>query len=284
MTHMRIWSGGRVAVAALLVASAGVVGIIPWRAVAQQPAPEVPATQPVSDSGGEKRGADVRDGAGDIEVIGTLVAPTLTISARMDGAVEQVSIKEADRVTKGQELMKFESAGLELALNEQERLCQKSEAEWVRMDQLRKKNLVSEEDHQQAAMARELARLALKRKERDLSDATVPAPAAGVIGEIRVRPGEFVSRGTALAKLVEVGELKMEMRVQERYAPLLKSGQKIELAVEAYPDRHFTGQLDAIAPQIDPGTRTILVKARVSNPSGELWPGMSARAKVYLRE
>jgi membrane fusion protein (multidrug efflux system) len=50
------------------------------------------------------------------------------------------------------------------------------------------------------------------------------------------------------------------------------------------PDHDFSGTVFYVSPIVDPGTRTVTVKARVRNEKGLLRPGMSATADVSTRE
>src|SRR5262249_21607808 len=53
--------------------------------------------------------------------------------------------------------------------------------------------------------------------------------------------------------------------------------------VAAFTGEKFRGELYFIAPQVDPTTRTALVKARISNAAGRLKPGMFANLDLTLK-
>ena len=59
-------------------------------------------------------------------------------------------------------------------------------------------------------------------------------------------------------------------------------GQHVELSVAAFPDQRFSGEITAINPRVDASSRTLLVRARVSNPEEQLLPGMFAELNVLL--
>lgn len=56
----------------------------------------------------------------------------------------------------------------------------------------------------------------------------------------------------------------------------------MSLAVDAYSQRVFKGRTYAFDSSLYEKTRTVLVRARVPNPSGELKPGMFARVTLTL--
>jgi RND family efflux transporter MFP subunit len=63
-------------------------------------------------------------------------------------------------------------------------------------------------------------------------------------------------------------------------------GQPVAVRVAPFPDEVFQATVSVVAPTIDPTTRTLRVKARMSNTDGKLRPGLFARADlgVSVRE
>jgi membrane fusion protein (multidrug efflux system) len=60
-------------------------------------------------------------------------------------------------------------------------------------------------------------------------------------------------------------------------------GQTIEFNVAAFPKKQFEGEVYFISPQLDPTTRTALVKARIPNPEYKLKGGMFANLALTLQ-
>jgi membrane fusion protein (multidrug efflux system) len=81
---------------------------------------------------------------------------------------------------------------------------------------------------------------------------------------------------------VALNPVKVELNVPERFVSRLQEKQKISLNVAAFLGRQFDGEVYFIAPQVDPSLRTVLVKARIPNPSLELKPGMFASLELTL--
>ena len=57
----------------------------------------------------------------------------------------------------------------------------------------------------------------------------------------------------------------------------MQVGDRVAVRVDPFPDEVFPGEVTHVAPTIDPRTRTLRVKARLSNPEGRLRPGLFAR-------
>jgi membrane fusion protein (multidrug efflux system) len=77
--------------------------------------------------------------------------------------------------------------------------------------------------------------------------------------------------------------MKAEFNVPERLVGQLSQGQEIHARVAAYPDEQFLGTVYFINPQVNPDTRTVLVKARLPNPDGKLRAGMFTNLDVVFR-
>jgi membrane fusion protein (multidrug efflux system) len=77
--------------------------------------------------------------------------------------------------------------------------------------------------------------------------------------------------------------MKVELSLPERFLGQVRIGQKVDFHVDAYPTERFSGEVYFISPQLDPGTRTALVKARVANPEARLRGGMLAQLGLSVR-
>jgi membrane fusion protein (multidrug efflux system) len=124
---------------------------------------------------------------------------------------------------------------------------------------------------------------AVDLKRRQLKDARVYAPFAGIVGARQVSPGQVITRNTTLTWLVDLDTVKVEVKVPERYLRQLQVGQPLEFTVAAFPGEKFRGEVYFISPQIDEGTRTALVKARIPNQAGKLRGGMFASLDLTLQ-
>lgn len=120
--------------------------------------------------------------------------------------------------------------------------------------------------------------LDLQRKK--LRDTTVRAPFNAFVKERQVTVGQFVNSNTPLLTLVKIDPIRLRLDVPERMAPWVNTGQQVEVSVEAFTDRKFSGRISRIAPTVDQQKRTFIVEALIPNPNGQLKPGSYARCRV----
>ncbi len=91
-------------------------------------------------------------------------------------------------------------------------------------------------------------RTATSKAERDLSFTEVRSPINGVVGNKAVQTGQYVQPGQRLAALVPLDEVYVDANFKETQIARLKPGQKVEITVDAYPDRHFTATVESLSP------------------------------------
>lgn len=85
---------------------------------------------------------------------------------------------------------------------------------------------------------------------------------------------------TVAYRLVLDQILKLRVAVPEKYRPQVALGDRVELQVEAWPQRRFEGHVRRIAPVVDASTRTFQVEIEVPNFDGALSAGGFAQARI----
>jgi Cu(I)/Ag(I) efflux system membrane fusion protein len=109
---------------------------------------------------------------------------------------------------------------------------------------------------------------------------TLIAPASGVIVKdppvagMRFMPGEPLFRIADLSRVWLIGD------VFEQDLALVRVGTKATLAVAAYPDRTFPGEVTFVYPTLNAETRTARVRIELANPQGQLKPGMYGTVQI----
>ena len=116
--------------------------------------------------------------------------------------------------------------------------------------------------------------------QKALADTVVRAPFAGVVGERFVSVGDYVTRGTKVASVLRVDQLRVELTVPEQYVAAVETGRPVTFEVDAYPGESFTGHVRFVSPSLNADTRALTIEAVVPNASGRLKPGFFATARI----
>jgi Cu(I)/Ag(I) efflux system membrane fusion protein len=104
----------------------------------------------------------------------------------------------------------------------------------------------------------------------------IRSPHGGHIFDKRVVEGDRVEAGQTLFEVADLSTVWIEGELYEKDAVALEPGQTVEVAVDAYPGRTFSGRVSLVHPHVETATRTLRVRCEVDNPKHELRPGMFA--------
>jgi membrane fusion protein (multidrug efflux system) len=94
----------------------------------------------------------------------------------------------------------------------------------------------------------DLAREKVRKAELDLEYTRIVAPAAGHVTRKKVQAGQLVSAGQPVMALVPLdpGELWVTANFKETQLARVRPGQKVDVAVDTFPGRDFTGRVQSI--------------------------------------
>ena len=140
---------------------------------------------------------------------------------------------------------------------------------------------ISQSQFDQSRANKDSALAKLSEIEAVLSRKVISAPFAGVIGLRQIDLGDYLSLGDVIANLQDLTQLEIDFSIPSRYRASLKTGLKLDVKVDAFPDRIYTAKVSAIDSRIDISTRTLLIRAIFDKTQG-LMPGMFGSVKLDL--
>ncbi len=112
----------------------------------------------------------------------------------------------------------------------------------------------------------------------------IKAPISGEIAKIQVNVGSMITPQMPVAIIVDYTRVKVSFNLPEADINCISKDKKVSIQIDALPNDPFSAQISEISPIIDPMTRTLEVKAVVSNTKKLLKPGMTARVKIIVDE
>jgi len=265
--------------AGAVAAHAADEGKAPGKAPAQKPA----AAKPFPPTPVRAVRAKAAPAVDETRAVGSLRADeSVMIRPEIAGRVAKIAFAEGQRVKPGELLVALDDAEFRALVASSASQAKLDAQRLARAEDLFKKKFISSQalDEQRSNYARSLAKQ--REDEAKLAKTQVTAPFPGVAGLRQVSEGAYVAAGTDIARLDKIDVIKLDFRAPEITLARLAAGQPLRVAVDAYPDAQFSGQIYAIEPSIDEQTRTVLVRARVGNPELQLRPGMFARVSLQL--
>lgn len=120
--------------------------------------------------------------------------------------------------------------------------------------------------------------------QQDLFDKTVTAPIDGIVGDIPIKLGDYVTAGSQLATITQNQDLDLEIAVPINESSRLRTGLPVELSLFGSDEIIASGNIRFVSPTTDAGTQTILAKARFSTPKQQIQDNQRLEVRVVWDE
>lgn len=224
------------------------------------------------------RTAEVVEGrlAPQVQAVGSIVwneRDQVLLQARATGFVERLHVRAAlDRVAAGQPLVDLYVPAWVAAQEEFLALRRMTGADLAPLVDAARSRM-RQVGMDEAQIARVEASGAVQAR------ITLAAPIGGVVSELMVRDGMTVMAGMTLLRINGTATVWAQAEVPESQAALLRPGTRVRATSPALPGQTFDGRVQALLPEVDPGTRTLKARLEIANRGGRLVPGMFVQMK-----
>lgn len=219
----------------------------------------------------------------DTQAVGTLRSRQgVVLRPETSGRVQSLAFSDGQRVRKGQLLVQLDDTLQRAQLKQAEASSAIARTNLQRSRELAAQNFVSQSAVDQNAAALEVAMAQVQLAQAQLQRMQVLAPFDGIVGIRSVNVGDYVKDGADLVTVEDLSSVWVDFRLPERYIARVRTGQAVELALDALPGRKFTARIDALDSQLDANGRSVLVRARLNNGDGSLRSGMFARVRAVF--
>lgn len=216
------------------------------------------------------------------------------VRARIEGNLDAVSVREGDRVGRGQVMARFESSAEEGAQKSALADVESGKSDSVNAQwnadqsaELFKAGAIPERDlrtAQQALVAANArltaARSRLLAASRDVEDTRVLAPTTGIVSVRSIEVGEHVSRGATMFTVVRNDVLELEAAVPARFAGDVKPNMPVRFSAGG---RDMLGRVARVSPTINLANRSVTIYLQLPNPGGELKGNSFATGRIVAR-
>lgn len=215
--------------------------------------------------------------------VGSMVAVNdVYVTSEVAGLVDSIQFESGDAVEKGQTLLQLDDVVDRAELQSLRVDLALAETQFARAEKLLAERTISQAEYDQNRARLESARANINSKQALIEKKKIRAPFSGLLGIRQVDLGEFLAPGAQIVSLQSLDPIYTDYTLPERYLSDIGVGQAIEVKVQSYPGERFEGRIQAINPGIDPGTRSIRLRAMLENPDSRLRPGMFAEIRTLL--
>ncbi len=231
-----------------------------------------------------------------IKISGTLEAKIdVVLISEVSGKLMKLNKKLGDWVSKNEPIGEIDSEVIKIQLQQTEAAVLSAEAAYqTAMNNLKasqrlfEQNIISQAEYESAVTAEKGAKaqydgtLAQKLQvEKMLENALITAPAGGFISELPITPGNYISAGSILCRIVDPSVLIIRTGVGKSVVKQLQNGQQVILDTKN-GENQVTGKITGfgVAPSL--GSVNYPIEIEVRNDYG-LFAGEIVEANILLQ-
>ena len=218
-----------------------------------------------------------------LQAVGSVEAiQGVSVTTEVPGQVSEILFESGRKVEAGEIILLLDDSVDQADLDGLIAQQTLAKLQFERNRKLLKDRSVSRSDYDTSRAQLDGAQATVAAKRATISKKKIRAPFSGQLGIIQVDPGEYLSPGARIVPLQALDPVYVDYALPERHFGQVKVGQSVKVEVQAYPGNIFEGTVTAINPGIDPGTRSIRLRATLDNPDHLLRPGMFAEVRTVL--
>ncbi len=216
-----------------------------------------------------------------LEAIGSLRAVLgADLSLEVAGVVDTITFNSGDDIEQGKLLLKLRADDDVAKLESLRAVAQLNEIIYERDQKQFKMQAVSQATLDTDAANLKNAKAQVAQQQAILDKKFLRAPFDGHLGIRAVDLGQYLSAGTTIVTLQALDPIFVDFFVPQQSVDQVRLGQTITVKVDAFRGQTFTGEISALNPKVDSGSRNVEIRATLQNPEHKLLPGMYATVDI----
>ena len=216
-----------------------------------------------------------------LEAIGTLRAVKgADLSLDVPGVVASISFNSGDDVEQGAPLLKLRVEDDLAKLESLQAMAELSEIVNQRDQKQFKMQAVSQATLDTDAANLKNAKAQVVQQQAIIDKKFLRAPFAGHLGIRAVDLGQYLAAGTVIVTLQALDPIFVDFFLPQQAVDQVRLGQSVTVKIDAFKDQTFAGEISAINPKVDAGSRNVQIRATLKNPDHKLLPGMYATVDI----
>ncbi|MGE5295027.1 MAG: efflux RND transporter periplasmic adaptor subunit [Solirubrobacterales bacterium] len=205
----------------------------------------------------------------------------VSVAAEVAGRIEWIGPREGATVKAGDPLMRLNTDLLQAEFESFQAQAKNDQTEFERQQGLVKGGASTSKELDQAETKLAISRAKLEEVRARLQRTQIFAPTEGVLNQLLVEQGEYVTAGKSVAEVVQTDIVKVAVEVPERDIPFFAPGQQAEILADIKGrQQSFEGKITFISSVADEQTRSTRMEIKLANPDGILRSGQIVRARL----
>lgn len=204
------------------------------------------------------------------------------ILAEISGEIAEVPVTKGDSLSEGAVIARFDAAAREAELRRARAELERAEREFENARTLLERGASTLDRVADTRAALAAAEAQVVAAEEALANTVIRAPFAGRLEDLLVNPGEFVTAGSAVARIVDNTPLTIRGRIPQQSVGRIEAGRPATVSFITGQERD--GTVAFVGTNADPETRTFLLEVEVANDGGAIPSGVSAEIRIVTGE
>lgn len=205
----------------------------------------------------------------------------LVLNSEFSGILQEIKVKEGDRVRRGQLLAVIDDGGLQAQLAQLEAQKNLAKTTYERQKRLWDQKIGSEIQYLTAKTQFESAANAVTQLENQLSRTRITAPFGGTIDQIIADPGTSLAPGMPVIRIVSLEDMYVEVEVPEIFLPSIEKNSEVRVYFPVL-GKEVNTKVRQVSDYIKPANRTFNVEVGIPAMNGSVKPNLNAR--VFLND
>lgn len=208
----------------------------------------------------------------------------LTVSAEVRGKVTTLSVREGQRVSKGDVIAHLDPRDYENNLRSTKASLAAAKASLKRLTELQRERLSTRSQLDDAVAQVENYQAAMDTAALNLERCTITAPMDGIINQRHIESGQYLNVADPVVEILQIDRVKIIVGIPESDVEAVRRLDSFEVTIDALDGRKFTAKKYFLSRTADSQARVYPLELALDNRKHEILPDMFARVEIVKEE
>jgi membrane fusion protein (multidrug efflux system) len=204
------------------------------------------------------------------------------LAPEVSGTVKEIHFRSGQEIKEGALMLALDASNDQARLQSLKAAAELAEQTFKRDQQQFREKVISQATLDAATANLKSAKAQVDEQRALIDKKNIRAPFAGRLGIRNVDFGQYLNPGTKIVTLQALDPIFVDFYLPQKAISQIKTGDKVTVKTDSFPDLSFAGEISAINPRVNQGTRNVAVRARVHNPKHLLLPGMFVTTDIQI--
>ena len=215
-----------------------------------------------------------------VDIVGTVQSERkIHLSSRISAYIKDVLVSAGKPVKEGDLLVELDQREIHEKLTAAEAQLAQAKTAYERAKRLLETNATTPQDFEAAESAFKAAAANVDGIKVMLSYTRIISPLDGVVTDRRIEIGDLANPGQVLLSVYDASRLRLEAWVPARLVKHFSSGRTVRVVLD-HPSRELNGVVAEIVGELDPATRSQLVKIQLEGAPRDVLPGAYGHVRM----